>query len=338
MIGSKTSTEGNQLTLLSRLTESLVGRRWGFFAAKLVLVVAGILVTACTQSEAPQQIGGHPATHDPDVVDAAYPPEMRELSFYSGGSKLNGLMYIANGPGPHPIVILLHGYAGNERNLDLAQAMRRAGNNVLYFNYRGTWGSGGEFSISHALEDVATAVELAREIRWASMYRSDPNQVALVGHSFGGFLGAITSAEDSDISCFAFLAGANVGAFGIQARGNDGVKAELEAVFGSDMDIDGGPINGDARQMVSEMVDRAEAYDIRSRALPLATRPLLLVAGERDESLPKQDHHDQVYAALRAAGAEQLTELVFDDDHSFSANRIELARRLVDWQQTECWR
>jgi len=48
--------------------------------------------------------------------------------------------------------------------------------------------------------------------------------------------------------------------------------------------------------------------------------------------------HDQVYAALRAAGAEQLTELVFDDDHSFSANRIELAGRLVDWQQTECWR
>ena len=44
MIGSKTSTEGNQLTLLSRLTESLVGRRWGFFAAELVLVVAGILV------------------------------------------------------------------------------------------------------------------------------------------------------------------------------------------------------------------------------------------------------------------------------------------------------
>jgi hypothetical protein len=44
MNGSKTSTEGNQLTLISRLTESLVGRRWSFFVAELVLVVAGILV------------------------------------------------------------------------------------------------------------------------------------------------------------------------------------------------------------------------------------------------------------------------------------------------------
>ena len=135
-----------------------------------------IFVTACTQSETPQQTGGHPATHDPEVVDAAYPPEMRELSFNSGGSKLNGLIYIANGPGPHPTVILLHGYAGNERNLDLAQAMRRAGNNVLYFNYRGTWGSGGEFSISHALEDVATAVELAREKRWGTITQKDPTR------------------------------------------------------------------------------------------------------------------------------------------------------------------
>ena len=104
------------------------------------------------------------------------------------------------------------------------------------------------------------------------------------------------------------------------------------------MDPDGGPINGNARHLVSEMVENAEAYDLRSRAQSLATRPLLLIAGQRDEALPKSDHHDQVYAALRAAGTEQLKELVFDDDHSFSANRIELARRLVDWQRTECWR
>ena len=85
----------------------------------------------------------------------------------SGGSKLNGLLYVANGAGPHPLVILLHGYPGNERNLDLAQALRRAGNNVLYFNYRGTWGSGGEFLPSRALEDGARAVALARDAEWA---------------------------------------------------------------------------------------------------------------------------------------------------------------------------
>lgn len=44
MTRSKISTKGNQLTLISRFTESLVGPRWGFFFAELVLVVVGILV------------------------------------------------------------------------------------------------------------------------------------------------------------------------------------------------------------------------------------------------------------------------------------------------------
>src|SRR5512135_1231813 len=169
------------------------------------VVVLATVLTSCAGQRAGRQID-HPTTADPAVVDSAFPPTMGELSFESGGSKLNGLMYVANGPGPHPTVIILHGYPGNERNLDLAQAIRRAGMNVLYFDYRGTWGSGGEFSIAHALEDVAKAVERTRSEEWASAYRVDPDRVALVGHSLGGFLGAITTAEDDRILCFASLA------------------------------------------------------------------------------------------------------------------------------------
>lgn len=305
-------------------------------SAALILVIA-MSLASCTESHSPGLATGHAATDDLRVIDEGFPPAMRELSFKSGGSKLNGLMYIANGPGPHPTIVLLHGYAGNERNLDLAQAMRRAGNNVLYFNYRGTWGGGGDFSIAHALEDVSEALRLARDKEWAAEYRSDPDQVALVGHSFGGFLGAIATAEDTAVPCFAFLAGADLGALGVLVRDNDEVAAQMEAFIGADMDTDGGPVNGDARSFVGELVDQAEAYDIPARAFALATRPLLLVAGERDETLPKSDHHDRILAALRAAGAERVTELVLDDDHSFSANRIALARQLVDWQRAECW-
>ena len=300
--------------------------------AALVLALA-----SCSPPPAEQHSAGHPASADPDIVDSAFPPAMRELSFESGGSKLNGLMYIADGPGPHPTVVLLHGYPGNERNLDLAQAMRRAHMNVLYFNYRGTWGSGGEFSIPHALEDVAKAVELARDEVWASVYRSDPDKVALVGHSFGGFLGAITTAENEDISCFAFLAGADMGTFGALARDNETARAGFESALGLDMDAAGGPINGNAHLVVEEIVDRVEAYDVPSHASALVSRPLLVVGGQQDEALPKAEHHDRVVAALRAAGAERLTEVVFDDDHVFSAHRVELAQQLIDWQQAECW-
>ena len=50
---------------------------------------------------------------------------------------LAGMMLGANGQGPHPTIVLLHGFPGNEKNLDLAQSLRRAGYNVLFFHYRG---------------------------------------------------------------------------------------------------------------------------------------------------------------------------------------------------------
>jgi hypothetical protein len=36
----------------------------------------------------------------------------------------------------------LHGFPGNERNFDVAQALRRAGYAALVFHYRGSWGVG----------------------------------------------------------------------------------------------------------------------------------------------------------------------------------------------------
>ena len=37
------------------------------------------------------------------------------------------LLMWPQGLGPHPVVIMLHGFPGNEKNLDLAQSIRRAG-------------------------------------------------------------------------------------------------------------------------------------------------------------------------------------------------------------------
>ncbi len=54
-------------------------------------------------------------------------------------------MYKPNGAQPHPLLMLLHVYPGNERNLDLAKAVCTHGWNVIYFDYRGSWGSQGNF-------------------------------------------------------------------------------------------------------------------------------------------------------------------------------------------------
>lgn len=56
-------------------------------------------------------------------------------------------MYSANGLEKHPTLLLLHGYPGNERNLDIALVVRSHGWNVFYFDYRGFWGSQCNFGL-----------------------------------------------------------------------------------------------------------------------------------------------------------------------------------------------
>src|SRR3984885_6774023 len=108
------------------------------------------------------------------------PPSMKSFQIPSHGAFVNAFVYVDEGPGPHPAVVLLHGFPGNERNLGLAQEIRRAGWDVLYFDYRGSWGSPGDFSFTHAIEDTAAAIDYLRSAQMAQILRLDPARIGLI--------------------------------------------------------------------------------------------------------------------------------------------------------------
>jgi uncharacterized protein len=134
-------------------------------------------------------------TTDP-APDKAYPAAMQTFQIPSHGVMLNALAYIAEGPGPHPVVVLLHGFPGNEKNLDLAQAIRRDGWDVVYFDYRGSWGSPGDFSFTHSIEDTQAAIAYLRDAAHAKKLRADASYLVLIGHSMGGFMARYVGAQD----------------------------------------------------------------------------------------------------------------------------------------------
>src|ERR1700733_15655713 len=81
----------------------------------------------------PLDAGQPPAPSAPvdPVQDRSSPAVMQSFQIPSHGAMLNALVYVAAGSGRHPAVVLLHGFPGNERNLDLAQDICRAGWGVL---------------------------------------------------------------------------------------------------------------------------------------------------------------------------------------------------------------
>jgi pimeloyl-ACP methyl ester carboxylesterase len=256
---------------------------------------------------------------------------MEEIAFESGGERLNGLLYVAAGAGPHPVVLLPHGNPGYERNLDLAQAIRRAGYTVLFFDYRGNWGSGGMFSRTHALEDVHAALRWVRSGAVARKFRINSSRVALVGHSMGGWLALMAAAADPAVVCVAGLDSRNVGAYGLLLRRDKSAESALVAANDS-LTAPGAPyrVEGGGAALVAEMKANAERWDATARAQALSDRPILLVSAVFTAD------KDSLVAALNRARARRVTALAWRTDHSFSDKRFALARVVVGWLRSEC--
>src|SRR5436853_7929856 len=99
------------------------------------LLVVSMVVAAGAGAHVPKEQLA-PAIFTDPPHDKANPAGMEVLHIPSGGVAINGVAYTAAGAGPHPVLVLMHGLPGNEKNLDLAQAVRRAGWTVVTFNYR----------------------------------------------------------------------------------------------------------------------------------------------------------------------------------------------------------
>jgi uncharacterized protein len=273
-----------------------------------------------------------PAAIDADPpADAKYPAAMETFQIPSHGAELNALTYIAAGATPHPIVVLLHGFPGNEKNLDLAQSIRRAGWDVLYFDYRGSWGSPGDFSFTHSTEDVASALAYLRDPAHAAKLRADPKRIVLIGHSMGGFMTAYGAAHDPAILGAGIISGADFGAHNVA-----NVPAEAEAQFLSMLaprlaEEGMAPLAGCTPEGLAKEVwtNRAE-FDFAAFAPGLGKRPVLLITSE-DGLAPTAQ---ALAGALKQAGNKHVTENHFATDHSYSDRRIGLQQTVLAWLAT----
>ena len=261
--------------------------------------------------------------------DAGHPAANRQLLIPSGGAGMNALFFLAAGAGPKPTLLLLHGLPGNEQNLDLAQAIRRAGWNVLTMHYRGSWGSPGTFSIAGAVEDAEAAMAFLRLPENAAKYGIDPRRILVGGHSMGGFAAARYAAAHQDVAGVVLIDAWNVGADGKELHAHPEMRAAAVAGLGDDF---GNSLAGTGAAQLAEEIERhAEDWDLLALAPALAAQPALVIGATYGGGAQNKALAD----AIRAQGKGKLSSMTLDSDHSFADHRIALSAAVVDWLQRQ---
>jgi ribonuclease BN (tRNA processing enzyme)/acetyl esterase/lipase len=285
------------------------------FLGLSLLCFAGQLVAAQTVPDA--------VVSDPPA-DPANPATMAWPDIPSHGAKLYSVIYIASGAGPHPTVLMLHGFPGNEKNLDLAYSIRRAGWNVLVPFYRGAWGSGGSFSFTHALEDAQSSIDFLRAPENVKKFRIDPARIVLVGHSMGGFVAAYATAHEPKVFAVALISPANLGPASARQRASDPQFWERWNDNASRL------VGTTAQQLVQEVDSDATKWNYTNCVSLLKDRPVLILeADDRNTS-----DNQELANYLRKAGDTKVAEAHMQTDHPFSDHRIAMQAAVVNWLDT----
>jgi acetyl esterase/lipase len=132
-------------------------------------------------------VGAAPLSYSDILARPRYKPT-RHIAYGPANDQF-GELWLPKGPGPHPVVVFLHGGCWNVSlpGLELmdyaAEDLRQRGFAVWNLEYR-RLGAGGGYPAT--FKDVATGVDLLRKL--AKENSLDLKHVVLVGHSSGGQL------------------------------------------------------------------------------------------------------------------------------------------------------
>jgi uncharacterized protein len=119
-------------------------------------------------------------------------PEVSLRITAADGERLIGKLILPPGPGPHPVVVFVHGSGRQAATKTFAYGFFLAAHGVatLVYDKRGTGDSGGEFTFDFATlaRDAVSAVDHLR-----TRAEIDPDRIGLLGYSQGGWVAPLAS-------------------------------------------------------------------------------------------------------------------------------------------------
>jgi pimeloyl-ACP methyl ester carboxylesterase len=248
--------------------------------------------------------------------DITSPARSTELFIPSGNSQIAGLIYSANGLQKHPTLLLLHGYPGNERNLDIAQIVRSHGWNVIYFNYRGSWGSQGKFSFKNSVEDVVNVVAFCN--KYQDSLKIDTSNIVLFGHSMGGWVVLKALQELPTIKKGFALSTWNIGDY----YKNVSTKKEMLRLANDPNGV--GKyfvLNTSLKDLYTPVLQDQTYFNLLNDAKSLADKKIIMI----DE----HEKNSQLAAKMKESNKSYFDYSVWQTDHVFTNKRISLINKII---------
>ncbi len=237
----------------------------------------------------------------------------KEMAIEIEGDTIAVHALIASGVQPKETVILLHGIPGNEKNLDLAQDLRSSGWNAIYFNYRGSWGSQGEYLYSNCLNDVKFLIEHLSQPKLADSLRINTNEFTLIGHSLGGGLALLQGATNNKVKKIIAVSAFNVG---YSLRNDDSlesvqdIKSFLDELF---------MLNCNSEEFLLEWIDHKSQYNALTYREQLKNKSTLVI-----------DELDRNHSWPGLLG-DAIEYRIIPSDHDYSDKREELIGTIINW-------
>ena len=261
-----------------------------------------------------------PAIYTDPPADKDHPAQMTVLHIPTHGLLINGVLYSPPGAGPHPTLVLCHGLPGNEKNLDLAQAIRRAGWNAVTFNYRGSWGSPGQFRFAQNLEDADAVLAYLHTPAVATKLNIDTKRIAIAGHSMGGWVAAHTASHNRDLIGAILICMADMGS-------NRGIpRQKLVELMADNMEALAGVT---AESMADEVLAHEKEFRVDSERVASGLAQMRLLALTSDDGLAADT--EGLVHAIDAKGGKKFKTIHAATDHSWSDKRIFLESTIISW-------
>lgn len=253
------------------------------------------------------------------------------LTFESEGAKIHAIFFQANGDEPLPTVILCRGFPGNDGDLfGLGERLTREGFNALAFNYRGTWGSEGLFTVANSLEDVISAILYVKSSSTFREFNVDASDISIIGYSLGGGMALLGSLNDPTVRRVVYIAGRDLSELGRMMQQSDEYRQAYMKMI--DQGISESGFNSpSAEEGFSEVFVHMDKYDLVKHAEALSSKDILMIGGWRDQGNAVEHHILPLFRALQKHGTKQLQIEIFDTDHSFMSVESQLMDIIVSW-------